>query len=89
MTTTFKTGQQVRSRVDAQGMAKGAVYEVVDVQTQWIVGSCYATYIVHDKDNDRELSIGNGHLVLESAVDYMAQNRKFAAHMRTPSNSLS
>jgi len=67
--TRFKEGQQVRSEVNAQGLTKGKLYEVVNVETQFILGSGYTTYTVipvmpAGEFTDEEFEVGNGHLVL-------------------------
>jgi hypothetical protein len=64
--TAFHTGQTVKSRVDAQGLRKGAFYVVTDVVEAHYPFGTFVTYMVTD-DNSDLYEVGNGHLVLEAA----------------------
>lgn len=54
-------GDRVRSNVDAQGMRRGGLFEVVAVVSGFLG---IVTYLVRAEDG-RELEVGNGHLLLE------------------------
>lgn len=62
----FMVGQRVRSRVSAQGMRAGEELEVAAVARRSTPFGCFLTYRLRAADG-RELSVGNGHLVLEAA----------------------
>jgi hypothetical protein len=64
--TAFHTGQIVKSRVDAQGLRKGAAYVVTKVLEEHYPFGTFVTYLVAD-DNSDTYAVGNGHLVLEAA----------------------
>jgi hypothetical protein len=61
----FKVGQKVRSLIDAQGLERGAVYEVIDVREQVMFFGTFVTYLVKDKQSAAHV-VTNGHLVLEA-----------------------
>lgn len=59
----FKVGDKVRSRVDAQGLVKGRVYEVVQTAVQHTPFGGFTEYKLVDGFFCGW--VGNGHLVLE------------------------
>ena len=73
MQTTFAQGDRVRSRVTAQGLVEGDLYEVAALSTYATVFGGFVTYFVRPLTSATEaakqdlLSIGNGHLILEAA----------------------
>lgn len=60
MQTRFKEGDAVRSRVDAQGMTKDAVYRVVLVEQLATPFGPFATYVLNGGQ-----VVKNGHLLLD------------------------
>ena len=72
MQTTFTQGDRVRSRVTAQGLVEGDLYEITCVSTYATVFGGYVTYYVRPVDSATEAAkqesfpIGNGHLLLEA-----------------------
>lgn len=58
--TRFQKGDAVRSRVDAQGMTKDAVYRVVLVEQLATPFGTFVTYVLNGGQVVR-----NGHLVLD------------------------
>lgn len=68
----FEKGQQVQSSTDAQGLKKGAKYEVVAVYSRHLLGMEYTTvHVVALSDrgrfeNDRSVAVPvtNAHILL-------------------------
>lgn len=66
----YEVGQMVRALTNAQGMVKGEVYEVRSASTMRNFLGGYTTYGLtgrSEKVLGADLSVGNGHLVLEAA----------------------
>lgn len=65
----FKTHAVVRSRVDAQGLAKGRCYCVKSSRTRHTPFGGFTTYDLVDEDDVLVEGVGNGHLLLELVFD--------------------
>lgn len=67
--TTFTKGQLVQSTIDAQGLVRGAYYNVVDVQIMPTPFGNFVTYIVElvGAQVPKQIAVVNGHLLLEQA----------------------
>lgn len=63
----FKTGDRVRSRVSAQGMKAGEVFEVVAITERPVFrgGACRTYHVRRVGVAEHMLAVVNGHLVLE------------------------
>lgn len=72
MTTTFRPGQLVRSRVTAQGLVEGDLYRITSVAVQDTPFGSFVRYYVQAADCATAAArlpawpVGNGHLVLEA-----------------------
>jgi hypothetical protein len=66
MRTAFKTGNVVRANLTAQGMTQGNTYIVLEVLTQETPFGGFTTYII--ADGNKELRVGNGHMLLTLVV---------------------
>jgi hypothetical protein len=62
----YDVGDRVVSNVDAQGMRRGEMFEVIARDEQWLLGNCYATLTVRAEDG-RELRVVNAHLLMSRA----------------------
>ncbi len=62
---TIENGSRVRSLVNAQGMTRGECFEVVASSVFRTFVGGFVTYQLRSIVNGREVSVGNGHLVLE------------------------
>jgi hypothetical protein len=62
--TAFKVGEFVISRINAQGLTQGNLYEVVDVVERHLAFGTFVTYVLQD-DNENRFAVSNGHLVLD------------------------
>ena len=60
----YDVGDRVVSNVDAQGMRR---VEAFARDERWVLGNCYATLTVRAIDDERELQVVNGHLLLARA----------------------
>lgn len=64
--TTFNIGQDVISTSDAQGLNKGAAYQVSNIN-EW--PTRFGTYVEYTLTaaGGKELTISNGHILLRAA----------------------
>lgn len=67
--TRFTVDQTVRATASVQGMRKGELYRVVQVDTRSVLGNTYATYHLVGDPMDGTLQVGNGHLLLAEVRD--------------------
>lgn len=63
--TAFASYDVVVSRVDAQGLKKGARYVVVGAKTKHTPFGGFVTYTVEPESGGPRLDVSNGHLVLD------------------------
>jgi hypothetical protein len=63
--TTFTVGEQVRSRVDAQGMKRGETFKVVEVRECRTVFGTFVTVVVKNPRTQETRAVVNSHLVME------------------------
>jgi hypothetical protein len=64
----FSTGQIVISRVDAQGLTKGAPYKVVEVDSRPGFLGTFTDYLLEGEDGQQHW-VGNGHIVLDAGPE--------------------
>jgi hypothetical protein len=77
--SAFKEGDRVRSNVDAQGMKKGNVYDVVDVESRHTPFGVFMTYQVVDPKTGVQLTVRNAHLLLSRVNEGMNEQVDHAA----------
>jgi hypothetical protein len=65
MDTTFARADIVHSTVTAQGLTAGHDYLVLDAIEQPTPFGTFVTYIVRELGGDRNITVGNGHLLLD------------------------
>jgi hypothetical protein len=63
----FKTGDVVQATDSVQGLIAGRRYDVIDVKSQWAVGSEFVTYWVRAENQPEQFPkpVANGHLILK------------------------
>lgn len=66
--TRFQVGQVVRSTVTAQGMTKGADYDVMQVDVRPSFLGATVEYQLQARDGSAAFWVGNGHLLLTEAA---------------------
>lgn len=61
--TAFKKGDRVRSTIHAQALKVGAIYTVVDVETNDSPFGLFVVYVLESAEGER-FQVLNGHMVL-------------------------
>jgi hypothetical protein len=66
MNTKFQIGDKVVAETTAQGMTVGSTYKVINMKFEYTAFGTFVVYMI--TDGVKDLTIGNGHMLLSKAV---------------------
>lgn len=67
MMFSLQIGNTVKANVTAQGMTAGNTYTVTKLHSEFLPFGNFVTYVI--TDGTKELTIGNGHLLLTKVAN--------------------